>query len=431
MYFQSWLDKNSDCASYKHFDYKISLKDVIDNIKDEKYIETHSFKPFIRIVKNKIKYSKKTGKQTKPRQLNYASHYDRCIYQYYSYLINRKYNEYALKNEINENAIAYRDNLRKNNIHYSYKAFNFIKSNPGCIVFVGDFTNFFDNLDHCYLKEKLCGLINEKKMPLHLYKVFRSMTEYSFVNHSDILDILEKNKEDEEKERIISLKKLRENGKVIQKNKTGKGVPQGVALSSIFSNVYMIDFDKECKLLAEKYRGLYMRYSDDFIFVFPKQEIYSVNEFYKKIINKVNKIPQLLLSIEKTRIYYCDKGIVKSCEKEIGNKENSKNIIEYLGFAYDGNKVNIRDKTLSKYYYRMYNKVKTINLNRKKGLRGCGKKNLYLNYSNKGSNDKMNFFTYVNKCVNVFGKNERVHLLLNTHYGKIKKRLNYNLLKGG
>ena len=34
--------------------------------------------------------------------------------------------------------------------------------------------------------------------------------------------------------------------------------------------------------------------------------------------------------------------------------------MEYLGFAFDGIDITIRDKTTSKYYYRMYRKVDDI-----------------------------------------------------------------------
>lgn len=54
-------------------------------------------------------------------------------------------------------------------------------------------------------------------------------------------------------------------------------------------------------------------------------------------------------------------------------------------------------------------------------------KNLYETYSLKGANSseisKGNFLSYVKRCKRVFGANEKVVKVLNTHYGKIKKRL--------
>ena len=420
---KAWINKNNKCATYTHFDYRICLSDVLDNITNEKYIETHAFKPFLRIHKETIKYNKDKGRKIKTREINYASHYDRCIYQYYSLMIDSAYNRYARMKGINNIAIAYRSNLHKNNVHFAKKAFDYIKNNPGCIVFVGDFTNFFDTLDHKYLKSKLLNVLAKEELPLHIYKVLKSITRYSFVDYNELKKTLDENNIKQGKRIIVPMNILRQYKHLIRKNEK-YGVPQGVSLSAILSNVYMIDFDKKSMELANKHNGLYLRYSDDFIFIFPKKEIYEVNKLYELIIDEVKKIPNLTLSKEKTKIYYCNSNYVKSCEREIGNIENSKNSIDYLGFTYDGRKVSIRDKTIGKYYYRMYSKIDTINYRKSKNLNGCGKRNLYLNYSNKGTKEKMNFFTYVQRCIDVFGKEENVHHVLNTHYGKIRKRLN-------
>ena len=40
----------------------------------------------------------------------------------------------------------------------------------------------------------------------------------------------------------------------------------------------------------------------------------------------------------------------------VGGEELNKTL-DYLGFSFDGRKVRIRDKTITKYYYRMYRKV--------------------------------------------------------------------------
>ncbi|MGN1433499.1 MAG: hypothetical protein ACI4XI_07335, partial [Ruminococcus sp.] len=59
----------------------------------------------------------------------------------------------------------------------------------------------------------------------------------------------------------------------------------------------------------------------------------------------------------------------------------------FLGFSFDGSKITIRSKTISKYYYRMYSKAKTITKN--KGYTKNGKKiskeNLYKRYSIRGA----------------------------------------------
>ena len=47
-------------------------------------------------------------------------------------------------------AVAYRTDLHKNNIHFAKVAVDFIRESGPCYIMIGDFTNFFDNLDHRY-----------------------------------------------------------------------------------------------------------------------------------------------------------------------------------------------------------------------------------------------------------------------------------------
>ena len=423
MTFQKWLEKNSKCASYKHFDYKISLKDVIFEIQNPNNIEKHSFKPIISYKKITKKYNKSENEtKIKEREINYCSHYDRCIYQYYSFLLGNQYEDYVKEHKIYDNVLAYRRNLKKNNIFFANRAFSFIKNYEECIVFVGDFTKFFDNLDHKYLKKQICKVLNALILPNDYYSVFKSLTKYASVDSKELEKTMIK-EGIETKDILMSMKELRGHKGLIKQNPKDYGIPQGISISGLLSNVYMIDFDESCKRLAREYNGLYLRYCDDFIFVFPNQKIQDVNYFHKKIENSVHMVPKLELSKEKTQIYYCSKGKVQNCEKEIGKTMNGKNTIDYLGFTYNGNLISIRDKTISKYYYRLYRKIKSINIQRENNLKGKGCSNLYLNYSLKGTKNKMNFLSYVLRCERVFGKSENVNRVLNTHYGKIKKRI--------
>lgn len=422
---KEFLDKNKNCASYKHFDHKISLISVHSKVSNKDYIKSHSFKPLIKYVKTIKKYSNKDNKViSKSRTLNYASHFDRCVFSYYSYLLNEHYNNYTYRNNINENVIAYRNNSKKNNIHHAHQAFSFIKTNPESIVFVGDFTNFFDTLDHKYLKDRLCEMLNVKELEDDIYAVYKNITKYAFVEIDELNKLVEQYKY-KDKNIILPMSELRKNSHIIKSNSNGYGIPQGISLSSVLSNIYMTAFDSQCSKIASKYKGLYLRYSDDFIMIFPKSKIIDVNNYYNLIISQVRKVSNLELSPNKTKIYYCDKRGVINCDKEIGNPENSKNVIDYLGFSYDGKYVYIRDKTVGKYYYRAYRKIKNILDQRSKmAEKGKGQSNLYNYYTLKGSDvSEGNFLSYVKRCTYIFGKREKVNRILNVHYGKIKRKL--------
>jgi hypothetical protein len=102
--------------------------------------------------------------------------------------------------------------------------------------------------------------------------------------------------------------------------------------------------------------------------------------------------------------------------------------MNFLGFTFDGKKVTIRAKTISKYYYRMRKKAKTIAKSRfytKKGKHISGK-NIYMKYSERGASGKKgNFLTYVNRCKSdkAFGSSELIDRDTKRNMAKIRKAM--------
>lgn len=429
-----WLEKSNSIKKYAHFDRRVSIKTVWNEIKEPQNIITHAFLPFIHSPLIFHKYSKQKGRKDKIRQLYYSSHYDRCIYQYYSYLLNERYNIKADEAGINQTSIAYRTNLHKSNIHFAKEAFDFIKEQHSCFIIVGDFKDFFDSLDHSYLKSQLCSVMGTERLPEDYYKVFRSITKYSYVDFSEILkyykkpDTVASRKELNKKDIILPIQTLRKMN-IIESNKKSYGIPQGSAISAVLSNIYMFEFDQNINKFIKQYNGKYLRYSDDTIFVLPVTAESEIQKIHLEIRNIISKIPNLTLQAEKTKLYYYNDGKLLNKDSLIDGRANDKNIIDYLGFSFDGRNISLRDKTLSKYYYRMYKKADTVVKLRGVSPKGniISNKNLYKTYSLKGAKggqiSKGNFLSYVKRCKKVFGANEKVGKVLNTHYGKIRKRL--------
>lgn len=359
--------------------------------------------------------------------------------------------------------------MKKNNIHFACEAFKFI-SKGDCYVMVGDFKGFFDNLKHNFLKEKLIQVLNVPTLDRDWYNIYKNITRFSTINLLDVLNVndilssdeileyenvtkriennntrkarkmLKKidNKINEFNEynidynkrirkKALSSKQFKElkSGVALNKSKVGieinrsrVGIPQGAALSSVLSNVYMIDFDKNISEVVKKHNGIYFRYSDDFIIVIPKNQNLELD--LKQLIEDYSsKYGGLKLENKKTKTYEFNSGNIETKDK--------KKYVDYLGFTFDGKCVKIRDKTLSKFYSRLHKKLNFI-----VECNGVTKYNnkisnriLYKNYSMKGrsgfismndirngkrlSHKDGNFLTYVYKANKIFNCFNNVH----------------------
>lgn len=412
-----WESKNSFPKRYVHFDKKINLHLLKDYIYNPDKIKVHSFYPLIHNTIIFKKYSNTKIKEKK-REIKYSSHKDRLIYSYYSFLLNYEYNKILKELEIEHNVIAYRDNLNKCNIDFAKEAFDFIKKTKQCSIIVGDFTNFFDNLDHSHLKKMLCKVLKSDSLSKDWYNIFKNITKYSYCDFKEILKIKGINENEVFKLNscpyLFSAKefrKIKNKELKIKTNTERKGIPQGSSISAVLSNVYMLDYDKELHDYVKKFDGLYLRYSDDFIIIIPHKE---ENTNYKEqVISIISKFKSIELQEEKTETF----------EFKNDSFEHNKSL-DYLGFSFDGSKVSLRDKTISKYYYRMYRKTKNIVNLRKNGIKvGCTK--LYEVYSIKGSKiGKGNFISYLLRVNKIFENSEpKIKKILNTHMKKIKKRI--------
>lgn len=415
---------------YTHFDTrKPEYWKYINNIKNPKWIERHAFYPFIHYQEERNKFNGEKIIPKSPRDIRYSSHIDRYIYEYYNDILSKKYNKYAKQLGINQAAIAYRTNLNKSNIYFSSDVFKFLNKQENAFIIVSDFTNFFDSLNHQYLKERLKEILKVDTLPSDYYKVFRSITKYSYIEYNDILNELGlKHKELTKlhKERLFDIEQFRKfkKGKV-HVNKELYGMIQGSAISSVMSNIYMIKFDKLVNDLVTSNNGIYRRYSDDIIIIIPN--IAKAKELYNKIMSIKDKIPNLVMSPEKTSCFIKRKDSITSIDivKNKVLKENT--IINYLGFSYDGKFVKIREKTVAKYYRKMYARIKTINKWTVKTGRNIGRKKLYKQYSYLGMKTKNvkkgNFLTYADRAQKEYGELGKINDQVKNSWNKMSKRL--------
>ena len=420
---QAWVNfvkHHNDTKPYAHFDLRVSLSmpSIRKYVMDRTKIVTHSFYPFIHFEKKNSRYGKKGPK--KPRELYYCSHLDRCVYQRYAFLLNCQYNILACENNIDDVAIAYRDSLGKNNIDFAKDAFDAIRSFPQCFILVGDFTNFFDNLEHQYLKKMMCEVLGVERLPQDYFSVFKNITRFSSWDWKDIVKAAGENiaergvrKKINSKETVLTKEQFQKNKKDIKKNISGVGVPQGSPISAVLSNIYMIKFDKDIKRYVTSKGGIYMRYSDDFIIVLPYERDAEIADFTSYIFSYVESMKGLIdLQKEKTSCYtYKDEVIYE------GDQPSS---INYLGFLFDGKNIRIRPRAITKYYYRMRRKAHTIGRSNWTSTKGknISAKELYSIYSR--NDEKQTFIDYARKAKGVLKLNDqKSDALIKYHKRKI------------
>jgi len=426
--FEKWLEKEKRAAQakkrkYYHFDPKINIERNVSFFnsffQNPSNITKHSFYPFLKSEIATPRY-KKTGnlkangklervKAIKSRPIAYAAHFDAFIYSWYATYLNNNYESKIKDWEINDCILAYR-RLNACNIHFAKEVFAFIKQLGDCVVITTDISGFFDNLDHLLLKKYWLEVINQEKLPDDQYKIYKSVTEFSYVEVKSLFEEFGINfKSPIRDKRICSPREFRErvrkNG-LIHKNSNRNnikgsqrkgqicGIPQGTPISAVLSNIYMIGFDIEVNAKIKEIDGLYRRYCDDIIVAVKPEDV----EHAKHLLFDQIKKYELELNSEKTEIIVFKpniKGITRSYDISDPNKYVN---LQYLGFEFNGKNTYVRSSSMSKYHGRMRRRIKE-NIKAAYGKKSIGehifKRKLYLRYTDKG---KRNFITYAKRA---------------------------------
>lgn len=390
-------------------------------IEDPSFMARYAFYPLIHAVIKERKFKKsdpnkhgyterghshkrtndgKIDRSAKERPLHYASHFDALVYSYYAHLLSDKYELELKKNSrVDQAVIAYRkikitegEEQGKSTIHFAKEVFDEIKDRVSpekeVAVLAFDITSFFSSLDHDLLKKKWTELVGEQDFETHHFSVFKACTQFNYVLLDDLKNRASKRRGFDE----MKLSQIRrENGhkcffqsneefrkaikqgelsvyrnpfyKRTDQGKVSIGIPQGLALSAILANLYLLDFDKSIvDVLAEKRNGFYRRYSDDLIVICEKEEIGAVNNYVEALIQEFglkisqNKTEKFIFSFKPFTIH----GDLRLCCTKLLNdgteKENAH--LTYLGFEFRGFNTTIKSTNLSKYYRRIISVVK-------------------------------------------------------------------------
>ena len=366
----------------------------IYNSKNQR-MEWWSFMPLIKTLSKtpRYKYQKEEDGyklETKTRPLCYASHKDSLVFGFYSYSLNKVYEKYINENGFGECPIAYRSDLDGySNIQFAKDVFEEIKKRKHCSAIGIDIKGFFDNLEHIKLKinwEEIIGSKLSKDEEI----IFNAVTKYSYISLKSIWRYYRINykKLDTKPKSILDLlpgsrkrekfNSLRDSDLIVTNNSTNKktgnpiGIPQGIGMSSVLSNIYMLDFDKLMSGLQKSKNIYYRRYSDDIIIICESEDVDTLLDQIKfELENNCNlEIQSKKLEIIDFKLDASGKFRAFDHEKlkkqKLITRQNQKYFyknLQYLGFEFDGIKPTIRPSSLSRFYQKMIKKVnKTVGM---------------------------------------------------------------------
>lgn len=401
-------------------------------IKNPSFVAKYAFYPLIHDVIKERRYKKvglnkrahsyvigngETRSNAKLRPLHYGSHIDSMIFGYYSEVLLELYEKELLREgSLSECIIAYRriaigdSSKNKSTINFAYEAFQEIKARSqmgDCVVLKYDLENYFNTINHALLKKEWHGLLNLPALPKDHYNVFRAATRFSYVLRDDlrVASVVRGRRHGFNEKRLArNLKKgiiaffesprhFREaiqGGELkihrfpfVEKLKNSRpsfiprGIPQGLPISAVLANLYLLPFDRTLYQLLVKEKGCYYRrYSDDIIIVCKPSEVDNVETLLDQAILE----RKVAISKSKTEKFLFKKGIDGIVTSIRLSEESSKAGVgfTYLGFEFYGNKTLIKSSNLAKFYRRMIDSVKRKVKRAEASAKLNNSKNLYV-----------------------------------------------------
>ena len=436
-----------------HFDTPLDAQSAYSLVSNPNNVAKHWFLPFIGFEQRTRKIKNHNGlirRASKKRPLRYAANQDGYIYAFYSYLLTEKYENLIKETPLESSVLAYRS-LGKSNIEFSKEIFDWIAHTQECNVLTIDLSSFFDTLDHGILKKQWQRVNGVTNLSKDHYMVFNSLTNYSFLDIEDTLTALgwpnklARKKLDEKtpnplrkktSNRYQALNDFRSIRKyqfvepdgtikhLIQKplkiNGKRYGIPQGSPMSAVLSNIYMMDFDEYSCHLMDSIGGIYRRYCDDIILIFPKDIL--VDDVYKDIEESLNTHGGQQLKINPSKVekikFTCISGELRAIDIET----KAYKPLQYLGFIYDGEKVLIRSSSLSNYYRRLVSKISASKNKARRNRSKTYRRKIYRMYSHLAHKQR-NFITYTYRASKIMN-DLHVKKQLSNHWKRIHEELN-------
>lgn len=262
-----------DRITYLNFNNHIDK--YIDTISRKVLNSTYNYTPYKEFLILK-------GRSKNPRQISMPSIKDKIVLSIVKDLLN-KYFQNVIKTE-----------FIKKKIRNVYDEFSLDKYD--CFIKI-DMEDFYGSLDHKYLLTKLSNQISNEKLLYLIKKAITKQTISSYESQNHV-------------------------------EAPVKGVPQGLPISNILSDIYMIDFDNK-HYQSKDYS--YFRYVDD-ILVLCNSETTDARELLSNLFKELKEDLHLTPHSENA----CSD---KTC---IGNFNKG---FSYLGYAFNDNNITVKQSS--------------------------------------------------------------------------------------
>lgn len=364
--------------SYAHFDRPLREDQAHRLVESPDNVASHAFWPVIinpQRVTSRKKVRNVNGRcyTTKYRPIAYAAHSDSHIYAYYAQMLSDALEEVYLI-QGGEHVLAYRRfEPPKNNINFALDAFNEIKYINECDVIAMDVEAFFDTLDHRLLKQAWEKLLGFKILPADHYAVYKACTRDRAVTLPVLRDLFNGEvRRRAGKDGAAICTPIQFRSKVKPKLRLRHalawevkrkpppeyptGIPQGLPISAVLANLYMVEVDIFIKEKIKELGGSYRRYSDDILLILPKGK----GEEAEKIVTLALKNVCLAVAHKKTqRCRYLNIGEALKCfNLDEKYKLTVPKPMAYLGLTFDGLDIRIRESTVAKFMIKAKRAIK-------------------------------------------------------------------------
>jgi RNA-directed DNA polymerase len=355
---------------YAHFDRPVAPDRAIAYCVDPECVARHAFWPFLRFTKTTPRYvrdpdtKKRHRGQPKQRELCSAAHMDSHIYSKYASDLTTMLDQHY-RRPFGASVLAYRQlSPPRNNVDFAVAAFREIAHAGDCDVIALDLKDFFGSLDHGVLKARWLGILGTgRTLPRDHFAIYRAITRYSWIDRGSVRNLLGRDvprRRGRAGARVCSPEEFRSMLRPhVQCNRSAAGIPQGSPISAVLANLYMLAGDESLHEQLGEFGASYRRYSDDILVVCPPGY---ARQAEATVISAVEGVKLTVQESKTIRVAFRSTagrqtGLGLSTEGQVLDK--SPVSLQYLGLAWDGNAIRLRQATVAGFIAKMVHGVRS------------------------------------------------------------------------